>query len=480
VSIVSWFLQPGVAQTSRLCAGGIIVLLVIACTPTEEGTRSAQSDAPSATFVPSEDDLVGLGDPIVPSAGNPGYDARRYVWDLEVNPESNSLTAKASMHALALESLDRVTLDFSGPRVTGVRINGEVVEYGRADGKLVVNGSVAESEQFEIEVEYAGTPEPIRVPASPPRGWIAEPGAVRTFSLLPGDAAGWAPLNDTPLDPAAYTLRITVPDPFVATASGTLVETLERENGKTFVWRVDLPVTEVTVAVGEYRTDRLTGPNGLPIDIAFPTDATVADIPSLKQLPNMLAFLRARLGPFPFPSLGLTWVRLFGGGGDSTPGRINLSDVQESVVVHELAHQWMGGSVGNASTQDAWLREGLPTYVEVLWTARREGTQAGQSLIESFRRQLGPSTRPPLDVDELADRSDDATFLRGALVMHSLKLEVGERAFFRALKGFFTSYRGKSASTKDFIETVERVVGRDLTNFFAAWLSREPVPQSRN
>jgi len=152
--------------------------------------------------------------------------------------------------------------------------------------------------------------------------------------------------------------------------------------------------------------------------------------------------------------------------------------VQEIVLVHELAHQWMGGSVGNASTQDAWLREGLPTYVEALWTARRQGAQAGESMIEDFRRQLGPSTRPPLDVDDLADRSDDATFLRGALVMHALKLEVGERAFFRALKGFFKSYRGKSASTMDFIETVERVVGRDLTNFFAAWLSREPVPRN--
>ena len=474
---LTWVLTVVVAQPSRLFAAGIIVLLVISCTQTQDSGRPAQSDAPSAAFEPSEEDLVGLGDPIVPSAGNPGYDARRYLWDLEIDPESNTLTSTASMGAVALESLDHVTLDFSGPRVTDVRINGEAAEYARADGKLVVNRPFAESERFEIEVDYSGTPEPV---LGAGRGWLAEPGSIRTFSLLPGDVAGWAPLNDTPLDPARYTLRITVPDPFVATASGTLVETLAREDAKTYVWRVDLPVTEVTFAVDEYRTDTLSGPSGLPIDIAFPTDTAVADIPSLKQLPNMLAFLQARLGPFPFPSIGLTFVRLFGGGGDSTPGRINLSDGQEIGLVHELAHQWMGGSVGTASSQDAWLREGLPTYVEALWTARRQGVAAGESMIEDFRRQLGPSTRPPLDVDDLADRSDDVTYLRGALVMHALTLEVGQRAFFRALKGFFKSYRGKSASTKDFIETVERVVGRDLTDFFDAWLSREPVPQSRN
>jgi aminopeptidase N len=466
-----------VAPPLRVCGAGIIVLLLISCTQTQDGRRSAQSNHRSAAFEPSAEDLVGLGDPIVPSAGNHGYDARRYLWDLEIDPESNTLTSTASMRAVALESRARVTLDFSGPRVTDVRINGEAAEYARADGKLVVNASVAESDRFEIEVDYGGTPEPV---LGAGRGWLAKPGSIRTFSLLPGDAAGWAPLNDSPLDPARYTLRITVPDPFVATASGTLVETLAREDRKTFVWKVDLPVTEVTFAVGEYRNDRVIGPSGLTIDIAFPTDAAVADIPSLKQLPNMLAFLQARLGPFPFPSLGLTFVWLFGGGGDSTPGRINLSDVQEIGLVHELAHQWMGGSVGTASSQDAWLREGLPTYVEALWTARRHGAQAGESMIENFRRQLGPSTRPPLDVDDLADRSDDVTYLRGALVMHALRLEVGEQAFFRALKAFFKSYRGRSASTKDFIDTVERVVGRDLTNFFTAWLSRERVPQSRN
>ena len=69
------------------------------------------------------------------------------------------------------------------------------------------------------------------------------------------------------------------------------------------------------------------------------------------------------------------------------------------------------------------------------------------------------------------------TFFRGALVMHALKVEVGERGFFRALRIFFYRFRGTSASTSDFIETVEQVVDRDLTRFFDAWLSRGRVPK---
>jgi aminopeptidase N len=451
-------------------------LVIVSCTPGRDGGRPPGPD-PSPAFEPSEQDLVGLGDPIVPTAGNPGYDVRHYSWDLEVDPSSNNLRAKASIRAVALQSMDRVTLDFSGPRVTGVRLNGETAAHARAQGKLIVEGPVVEADRFDIEVEYAGMPGPVPSSVGAERGWIAEPGAIRTVSVLPGDTAVWVPLNDTPLDPATYTLRITVPDPFVVTASGTLAESIEGPGTRTFVWEVALPVTEVTFVAGDYRTTRLTGPRGLPIDVAFPADTTAGDIPSLDQVPDMLAFLRARLGPFPFPSLGLTWVSLFGGGGDSTPGRINLSDFAEVVVVHELAHQWMGGSVGTASTRDAWLREGIPTYVEVLWTARRGGKEAARSMLEDFQSALGPTTRPPLEVDDPSDRSDDVTFFRGALVMHALKVEVGERGFFRALRVFFDRFRGTSASTSDFIETVEQVVDRDLTRFFDAWLSRGRVPK---
>ena len=187
-----------VAPPSRVCGAGIIVLLLISCTQTQDDHRSAQSNRPTASFEPSEEDLEGLGDPIVPSAGNPGYDARRYVWDLDIDPDSNTLTSTASMQAVALETRDRVTLDFSGPRITDVRFNGETAEYARANGKLVVNASVAESDRFEIEVDYRGTPEPVPGAGG---GWLALPEAIRTASVLPGGTASWAPLMTHPWIP---------------------------------------------------------------------------------------------------------------------------------------------------------------------------------------------------------------------------------------------------------------------------------------
>jgi aminopeptidase N len=377
------------------------------------------------------------------------------------------------MRAVAEEALERVTLDFTGPPVTAVRVNGEDVPYARSRGKLVAEASVAASRRFALDVEYAGTPDPVS--GAEPRGWVSAPGVLRTLSVLPGDTASWVPLNDTPLDPARYTLRITVPRPFVATASGKLVHTDDSAQGSTSVWRVDLPVSEVALAVGRFRISKLAGPRGLPIEIAVPP-ADSATRSSFDRVGDMLSFLEARLGPFPFENLGLTVVDDYAGV-DSTPARVNLSETQEVVLVHELAHQWLGGSVGTSSSRDAWLREGLPTFVEAWWTERRYGEMAGSQMIDDFRRQLGPSTRPPLQVDDPVDRWDDVTYLRGALTMDALRLEVGERQFVRSLKTFLREHRGTSASTKDFVATVEGVTDRSLDRFFSGWLSHERVPK---
>ena len=66
----------------------------------------------------------------------------------------------------------------------------------------------------------------------------------------------------------------------------------------------------------------------------------------------------------------------------------------DSVIVHELAHQWYGDSLAVAAWQHIWLNEGFATYAEWLW-AEREGFGTPQ---EQLRRPLRrhPGGRPVL------------------------------------------------------------------------------------
>src|SRR5207245_10721385 len=48
----------------------------------------------------------------------------------------------------------------------------------------------------------------------------------------------------------------------------------------------------------------------------------------------------------------------------------------ESVVAHEIAHQWFGDSVTESTWADLWLSEGFATYFAGLFIEKEDGEAA--------------------------------------------------------------------------------------------------------
>jgi aminopeptidase N len=146
------------------------------------------------------------------------------------------------------------------------------------------------------------------------------------------------------------------------------------------------------------------------------------------------------------------------------------------VTVHELAHMWFGDSVTPATWQDIWLNEGLATFTEFLWIEHTRGTAAMEDEIAGQHGTLGLIPhRPPGDpgIDEMFGIS---VYQRGALTLHALRREIGDDALFAALQAYASRYAYGNAATADFIAVVEEVSGRDLGDFFSAWLYEPEVP----
>jgi aminopeptidase N len=91
--------------------------------------------------------------------------------------------------------------------------------------------------------------------------------------------------------------------------------------------------------------------------------------------------------------------------------------------------------------------------------------------------RLGDRTRPLAEVTGPEELADFVTYLRGAAALHALRLEVGDGFFFGILRRYATAFRHSSARTEDFVAVAEEVSGRDLTEFFDAWLYQESVPE---
>ena len=83
----------------------------------------------------------------------------------------------------------------------------------------------------------------------------------------------------------------------------------------------------------------------------------------------------------------------------------------------------------------------------------------------------------PAVVDEPEDMFSDRVYLRGAAALYALRLKVGDRTFFRILRTFHAFYRGRNATSADFINIAVFVShDRSVRSLLHAWLYEEPVP----
>ena len=142
------------------------------------------------------------------------------------------------------------------------------------------------------------------------------------------------------------------------------------------------------------------------------------------------------------------------------------------MFVHELAHQWYGDSLAVARWQDIWLNEGFATYAEWLWS-EREGFGTAQENFDFWAYEAIPPDDPFWELT-IGDPGPDALFdfavyVRGAMTLHTLRLEIGDAAFFDLLETWATSRAGGNVTTPEFIALAEQRSGQDLDGLFDTW-----------
>ena len=68
------------------------------------------------------------------------------------------------------------------------------------------------------------------------------------------------------------------------------------------------------------------------------------------------------------------------------------------------------------------------------------------------------------------------TYDGGAVIVHALRLELGDEVFFPLLQRWLADNAGTSQSTGAFVALAEEESGRDLATFFEDWLYATDLP----
>ncbi len=433
-----------------------------------------------------------IGDAFYPTLGNGGYDALHYDIDIDVDLRLNYIDGAVTMQAEATQDLSAFNLDFFGFQIGKVLVDGEPAEYSRRARELTITPDepITEGVEFEVLVTYAGIPEETEVNLFS-GGWSRYSRGVFVASE-PAGAALWYPVNDHPLDKATYSLRVTVPEPFVVASNGTLQKVEAGDETLTYYWDNPEPTASYLVTVNiaqfEERTDETA--SGLPIRNYFPVQlADDGDVVFAEQA-AMIEYFETVFGPYPFDVYGAVvadtslsfaletqTISLFGRDIITQNTGRRSPDGAQGVIAHELAHQWFGNSVSLSTWEDIWLNEGFATYAQALWIEHKYGADARDEMLESWYTVMSvPAFRMRPGKPDRNDLFNTVIYLRGGLTLHALRLTVGDDAFFDTLRTYTSRYADGNATTQDFIDVSEEVSGQPLDVLFEAWLYEPELP----
>jgi hypothetical protein len=216
------------------------------------GMTPAAVDAAGSDFRPGS---PGLGDPYFPLDGNGGYDVKHYFLDLKYNPGTDVLQGTATIRARATQNLSRFNLDFVGLMIDRIRVDGSIAGWMRDGGELVVRPAhgIPKGHTFIVVVRYHGVPETIEDELGTSGFIPTDDGAV--IAGEPHVAATWFPVNDHPLDKAAYTFRVKVPAGLEVVANGGLRNKWTSKGWTTWRWEAGKPMASylATATMGQFK-----------------------------------------------------------------------------------------------------------------------------------------------------------------------------------------------------------------------------------
>ncbi|MGQ3039031.1 MAG: M1 family metallopeptidase [Brevundimonas sp.] len=487
-----------------LLLAGVSALLLTTAAAAQETTGPAARESTAFTLATDQ--------PRTPEQEAVRFD--KADLSIRVMPDQKAIDAVAVLDFTALSPVSVLPVeldtrfDISAIAVDGTTLDAS--DWRNDEGRLWIQlgRELAAGDSVSIRIAYAGQPR--EAPRAPWDGgfvWGTAPSGepwIATAVQPEGCDLFW-PCIDNPLsEPGRVDLHITVPSNLAAPSNGRFLGKQDHGDGwTTWNWSAANPNTyAIALNIGPYEevSAQYQSRFGNTIALSYwhlRSDDPVEVRSLFAEFAPMMDFYEATVGPFPFgdekmgvvetPHLGMEHQTINAyGNGYRLDGK-----GYDWLLHHELAHEWFGNQLTNTNADDMWLHEGLGSYMQPLYLRWLHGERYFQAELLEQRNDL--INRFP--VVSGVQRSEDEVYQgdvgpgldiynKGSLVAHSLRMLIGDEAFFRSVTrlvygrpdprpGNFTT---RHASTDDFLAIVNEEAGRDLTWFFRGYLYQAVLP----
>ncbi|MHC4370479.1 MAG: M1 family metallopeptidase, partial [Planctomycetota bacterium] len=304
-------------------------------------------------------------------------------------------------------------------------------------------------------------------------------------------APNWYPNYDYPNERSSSEVICRVPREMTVVSNGRLVsEQIDPESGlKVAHWSQEKPHVNYLIALVAGKLKKIES-KYKDIPIAFYTPASLIEYAhnSFKDTADMLEYYEREIGiPYPWDQYNQAVVRDFVAGGMEnttltilTEGTLHTDDVEnirssQSLVAHELVHQWFGDYVTCKDWSHTWLNEGFATYYEDLYDGYKNGRDSMLAGLYSTAGSLlrSRSEHKPIVYREYrhaGEQFDYRTYSKAGWVLHMLRTELGADMFRKCVKTYLERHALDCVVTDDFRSVIEEFTGRSFDRFFDQWI----------
>jgi aminopeptidase N len=410
-------------------------------------------------------------------AQNPDVDVLHYRVEIALG---DSIAATTELTVRPVAALETLRLDFAGLTIDDVKVEGKPARFTRKGDRLEI-AIPRTIDLFRVAIRYHG---------KPTDGLIIRPnkhGDPTVFAdNWPNRARFWIPSVDHPSDKATVEFLVTGPESYEVIANGTLVETtLLHDGNRRTHWSESTPIPVHCMVIGAADFEIVLKGNGIAYWL-YPRDREHGA--QFGRVPRMLAYFSETIGPFPYGKLALVESSTKFGGMENASAifldekRIDGDGSLEPLAAHEIAHQWFGDSVTQREWHDLWLSEGFSTYFCNLFFEHVDGRAKFLERMRADRedylkaQRASPRAIHDRSITELPKLLGAFTYDKAAWVLHMLRGIMGDRAFFAAVRDYYSAYRDRNASTGELRVIFERHAGQPLDWFFRQWIFERGHP----
>ena len=436
-----------------------------------------------------------------PRPYRPAFDVVDYALTIDLPDTGATIRANALLSVTRTGKSDTLTLDLLDLTVDRVMVDGRPVKFTRTSDAIGIPvGRKGNGVQYKVSIDYGGAVSD---------GLIVRSDSAGRWTYFgdnwPNRARHWIPSIDHPSDKATVTWRVRAPVGRTVVANGKLVSTHSiRDAGGAqrieSVWRESrrIPVYLMVIAAAPLEQFDLGDTDCGLAELQRCVPQSVYTAPEQKgfmpgpfaRAGEIVQLFSNLVGPFPYEKLShLQSSTRFGGMENAS--EIFYSDagfrrrsMTDHVVAHETAHQWFGDSFTERDWPHLWLSEGFATYFAALWTRAARGDSAFRVQMADVRNTVLTDTiavpkRPVIDTIEtnLLALLNRNSYEKGGFVLHMLRGQVGDRAFFDAVRGYYAKHRHATAITDDLRAEMESASKQNLGWFFDQWLRRPGYPE---